>query len=169
MPEFTYCPRCANELIEKRLYGRDRDYCPACGYIHFREPRVAVGGLISDGERVLLIRRAVAPRIGFWAVPSGFVEYDEQPRAALAREIEEETGLLVKVGRIIEVYPNADLSRPGVFLLFEVQAIGGRLNPGDDVTEARWFGAGDLPWQELAFEQMNDVLRVLWGLDPANV
>lgn len=167
MAEFIYCPRCANKLTEKHVYGRDRGYCSICGFIHFREPKVAVGGLIGDGERVLLIRRSVAPRVGFWAVPSGFVEFDEEPRTALGREIEEETGLLVEVGGVIEVYPNADASRPGVFILFAAQAVGGKLQPGDDVSEARWFGPADIPWQELAFEQMNDVLRAFWRMDAA--
>lgn len=165
MSDFIYCPRCANRLVEKHLYGRQRSYCPACDYIHFREPRLAVGGLITEGEHVLLILRSVAPRIGFWAVPSGFVEYDEQPRAALAREIEEETALQVEVGRVIEAFPNADPNRPGVFLLFEARPTGGRLQPGDDVSEARWFGPADIPWSELAFEQMNGVLRAFWRLD----
>lgn len=168
MPDFIYCPRCANGLVEKRLYGRQRSYCPACGFIHFREPRLAVGGLITERERVLLVRRLAVPRIGFWAVPSGFVEYDEQPRPALAREIGEETGLEVEVGRVIEVYPNADPGRPGVFLLFEAHPTGGQLRPGDDVSEARWFGSADLPWAELAFEQMNGVLRAFWRLDAPN-
>ncbi len=167
MSDFIYCPRCTNRLVEKPLYGRTRSYCPACGFIHFREPRLAVGGLITQGERVLLIRRLAAPRIGFWAVPSGFVEYDEQPRPALRREIEEETGLQVEVGPVIEVYANADPSRPGVFLLFAARPTGGQLRPGDDVSEARWFGSADIPWAELAFEQMNAVLRAFWRLDAA--
>ncbi len=167
MSEFTYCPLCANRLTEKYVYGRERGYCTACGFIYFREPKVAVGGLICDGERVLLIRRSVPPRVGFWAVPSGFVEYDEHPRTALAREIEEETGLMVEVARVIEVYPNADASRPGVFILFAAQPVWGLLRPGDDVSEARWFGPADVPWQDLAFEQMNDVLRAFWRLDAA--
>lgn len=167
MSDFIYCPRCANKLINKVVYGRERGFCTVCGFIHFREPKVAVGGLITDGDLVLLIKRAVAPRAGFWAVPSGFVEYDEQPRIALAREIEEETGLLVEVGRVIEVYPNADANRPGVFLLFAAWPLGGRLQPGDDVSEAHWFGPADIPWQALAFAQMNDVLRAFWRLDAA--
>lgn len=165
MIEYSYCPHCASKLAVKYLYGRNRNYCPTCGFIHFRDPRLAVGGLITEGERVLLIRRLAAPRIGFWAVPSGFVEYDEQPRPALAREIEEETGLVVEVGRVIEAYPNADASRPGVFLLFEARPAGGQLRPGDDVSEARWFSPADIPWPDLAFAQMNGVLRAFWRLD----
>lgn len=164
MTTFVYCPRCAHELERKHIFGRERAVCPACGFVHFREPKLAVGGLVTQAGRVLLIRRAVIPRIGFWAVPSGFVEHDEEPRMALAREIEEETGLRVEVGRVIEVYPNADPTKPGVFLLFAAHPTAGSLAPGDDVTEARWFGPDDVPWAELAFTQMNEVLRALWGI-----
>ncbi len=167
MTVFVYCPRCAHELVHHHVYGRERAVCPACGFIHFREPKLAVGGLVTQEDRVLLIRRAVIPRIGFWAVPSGFMEYDEEPRAALAREIEEETGLRAEVGRVIEVYPNADPTKPGVFLLFAAHPTGGGLAPGDDVTEARWFGPDDVPWDELAFAQMNEVLRAYWGITAA--
>lgn len=112
-----------------------------------------------DDGRVLLVRRAVIPRIGYWAVPSGFVEYNEQPRQALAREIAEETGLQVVVGRILDVFPNADAAKPGVFLFFEARLAGGELRPGDDVSEARWFAREEIPWDELAFEQMKAFLR----------
>ncbi len=117
---------------------------------------------MEDG-RVLLIRRGVIPRIGFWAVPSGFVEYDEQPRAALAREIEEETGLRSQVGRVIDVFPNADPAKPGVFLFFEATVTGGELQSGDDVSEARWFGRDEMPWEEMAFAEMRDILKGYWG------
>ncbi|MCO6452508.1 MAG: NUDIX hydrolase [Caldilineales bacterium] len=158
-PEFRFCPQCAHELDRKALYGRERAYCPACGFVHFREPKLSVGGLVSENGRVLLIRRAVAPRIGFWAVPSGFVEFDEQPRRALAREIIEETGLEVRVGGVIDVFANADAAKPGVFLLFEAHPTGGRLNPGDDVSDARWFRPDEIPWDDLAFGHMSEVLR----------
>lgn len=117
--------------------------------------------MVQEG-RVLLIRRAVLPRIGYWAVPSGFVEYDEQPRAALAREIAEETGLQVEVGRVLDVYANADERKPGVFLLFQAQPLGGYLRPGDDVSEVRWFARDEVPRDKLAFAHMDAILERLW-------
>ena len=117
--------------------------------------------MVEDG-RVLLIRRAVVPRIGFWAVPSGFVEYDEQPREALAREIEEETGLRTQVGRVIDVFPNASPDKPGVFIFFEAALLGGELRPGDDVSEALWFGREEMPWAEMAFAETKALLKVYW-------
>lgn len=161
MNEFTFCPQCGQRLERRHLFGRERSHCPGCGFIHFRDPKLAVGALIVQEGRVLLIRRGVAPRIGFWAVPSGFVEYDEQPRTALAREIAEETGLEVEVGRVIDVFPLADPTKNGVFLLFEAHPIGGRLQPGDDVLEVRWFRPDEAPWDEMAFDGLDTLLAYL--------
>ncbi len=122
---------------------------------------MAVGALVLNEGRLLLIRRAVPPRKGFWAVPSGFVEYDEQPRQALAREVEEETGLRVEVGAVIDVYPNADPTKPGVFLLFTAQPVTGQLTPGDDVSEVAWFAEDDLPYDELAFQDVERLRKTL--------
>ena len=158
MDTFKYCPQCGSPLISKHVFGADRPVCPECGYIVFRDPKLAVGALIIEDGRVLLVRRGVIPRLGFWAMPSGFVEYDEQPRPALAREIREETGLEASVGRVLEVFPIADPNKKGVFLLFEARIVGGNLRSGDDVTEARWFPVNDIPWEEVAFPQLRDVL-----------
>ena len=158
MDEFNFCPRCGHPLSIKHLFGADRPYCPDCGYIVFRDPKLAVGALIVQDGKVLLIRRGVIPRRGFWAMPSGFVEYDEQPRPALAREIREETGLEAAIGRVIDVFPLADPHKKGVFLLFEARVTGSDLQPGDDVPEARWFPLDAIPWEEIAFPQLREVL-----------
>ncbi len=159
MEQYRFCPLCGHELEVRHLFGADRGWCPACGFIHFRDPKLAVGALIVEDGRVLLVRRGVVPRKGYWAMPSGFVEYDEQPRPALAREIREETGLEADVGRVLEVYPIADPNKKGVFLLFEARIVGGALTPGDDVSEARWFPIDAIPWEEMAFPQLKEALN----------
>ncbi|NOZ71626.1 MAG: NUDIX domain-containing protein [Chloroflexi bacterium] len=112
-----------------------------------------------DQGKVLLIRRNVIPRIGYWALPSGFVEYDEQPRPALQREVQEETGLLVEVGRILDVFALSDPRKQGVFLLFMAQLQSGKLQAGDDVSEVQWFRQSEIPWDEIAFPQMREWLQ----------
>ncbi len=160
MDDYRFCPRCGQPLATKHLFGAERPWCPSCGYIVFRDPKLAVGALIVQDGQMLLVKRGVIPRRGFWAMPSGFVEYDEQPRAALAREIREETGLEAVIGDVVEALPMADPNKKGVFLLFEGRVTGGELKAGDDVTEARWFPLNNLPWQEIAFpEHLQNALK----------
>ena len=148
MTEYIFCPRCAQRLARKQWMGSERSYCPACGFIHFRDPKVSVGVLLRDDDKILLVRRAVIPRIGYWAVPSGFVEYDEGAQEAAAREVLEETGLEVVVGRALDVYRNADPAKPGIFIIFEAKR---------DLEQSL-----DRPIDDFAFPHMKDVLHTHW-------
>ncbi len=158
---FTFCPKCGAPLAEQLAFGRDRRYCRYCGYIQFRDPKVAVGALISDGTRVLLVRRAADPRRGFWALPAGFMDFDEMPEEALMREILEETGLTVRVLGLAGIVPLAGWQeKRGILLVYRAEPLAAREPAAaDDVSEARWFVEDDLPWDEVAFESTADFLR----------
>lgn len=157
--EYVYCPYCSTELVGRRIHGRVRRACPACGFTHFREPKVAVVGEVSDGERLLLVRRGVEPKKGLWALPGGYMDAGELPKEALQREILEETGLQPEVGGLLALFPMADGGEPvGVVLAYSA-----RIQPssepvaGDDVLEARWFAPDEIP-AELAFESTRKLL-----------
>ena len=154
---YRYCPYCGHPLERQFRFGAVRPVCPQCGFVHFCDPKLAVGALILQDDQILLVRRAVVPRKGYWAMPSGFVECDEQPRPALVREIQEETGLAARVGRLIDLFPIADPNKSGVFLLFEAHITGGTLQPGDDVDEVRWFPLDAIPWERMAFPQLQEL------------
>ncbi len=157
---FTFCPRCGAPLTEQPAFGRDRRYCRYCGFIQFRDPKVAVGALISDGTRVLLVRRAADPRRGFWALPAGFMDFDEMPEEALAREILEETGVTIRTLGLAGIVPLAGWrDKRGILLVYRAEPLDGEPAPADDVSEARWFAADDLPWDEMAFETTTAFLR----------
>jgi 8-oxo-dGTP diphosphatase len=157
--DFRFCPRCGQPLLEREAFGRRRPVCVACGFVHFRDPKVAAAVLLGDNGRVLLIRRAVDPGRGFWALPAGFVEIDELPHEAAAREALEETGLHVEIGDLLRIRLMANPDKPGLLLTYRGQVIDGQLQANDDVSEARWFGADELPWSELAFETTRESLR----------
>lgn len=158
--EYTFCPRCGAPLAEKTAFGRTRRVCRWCHFIQFRDPKVAVGAVISDGARVLLVRRAMDPQIGRWALPAGYMDFDEEPEAALAREITEETGLSVRVLGIAGIVPLAGWrDKRGIMIVYDAQPIAGEARAGDDVSEARWFAPGEVPWPEIAFETTGDFLR----------
>ena len=157
---YHYCPRCGAPLTDKLLFGRMRRSCRYCGFIHFQDPKVAVAGFISDGARVLLVRRAVPPRIGFWALPAGYMDADELPEEAMVREIGEETGIIARVIALHGIAPLAGWhERRGILLVYRVEATSGEPAAQDDVSEARWFAAADIPWDELAFESTEQFLK----------
>jgi ADP-ribose pyrophosphatase YjhB (NUDIX family) len=137
-------------------------FCRYCGFIHFQDPKVAVGALISDGRRVLLVRRAVVPRMGYWALPAGYMDGDELPEEALVREVVEETGLQVEVGDLQAVVPlDGWGEQRGLLLVYRAEPLDRLqdLSPQDDVSEVRWFEPDGIPWDELAFESTAEFLR----------
>ncbi len=157
---YTYCPHCGAPLAQGVKFGRVRRACRYCGFIHFDDPKVAVAALVSDGARVLLVRRGVVPRIGYWALPAGYMDADELPEEALAREIAEETGVTVRVLGLQAVAPLAGWSqRRGILLLYRAEPVGGVPAPADDVSEVAWFAADDIPWEALAFASTADFLH----------
>ncbi|MFN2220785.1 MAG: NUDIX domain-containing protein [Anaerolineae bacterium] len=149
-----YCPHCAHPLEERLAFERLRKVCPVCGFVHFRALKVGISLLVEDRDRILLVRRAVEPGKGKWGLPSGFVEWDESPEAAAARECAEETGLVLSDLKLVEANHYADDYRgPGINLVYRGRVAGGQLVPGDDASEARFFSRSDLPSAgEIAFQ-----------------
>jgi ADP-ribose pyrophosphatase YjhB (NUDIX family) len=141
-----HCTRCGGLLVPEGRAQR----CGACGVPHYRDPKVGVGVVVRDDRgRLLLVQRANEPAQGLWSLPAGFVDADEDPRAAAARECREETGLEVEVGAVVEVYPSAG-GAASFFVVFAATLLGGVLTPGDDAADAQFFAPDELP--ALAFE-----------------
>jgi 8-oxo-dGTP diphosphatase len=122
--------------------------CPECDFVHWRNPAVGAAVLVRDDEgRVLLVRRGPeASRPGLWSVPAGFVDYGEDVRAAAARELEEETGLIAEIGEVVHVASNFhDPGKLTVGVWFRGKVVGGELTAGDDADDAGWFPTDELP------------------------
>ena len=156
--KMNYCPACGHDLADREAFGRVRRVCPACGFIFFREPKVAAGALVQRDGQVALVRRAVVPRKGFWALPAGYMEYDERPDEAAAREVVEETGLRVAITGVLDVYPMESPHGRGIIVVYWACWLAGELTPDDDVSDARWFGPEALP-DPLAFDSTVSALR----------
>jgi 8-oxo-dGTP diphosphatase len=170
---FSYCPVCGNAAHRDQEGRFLRSVCGSCGYVQYRNPIVGVAAVIEEDEvigvlgaqavraatnhpvvpgqgRVLLARRAVTFR-GCYCFPCGYVEYDEEIREALVREIEEETGLIVKPGRIVAAYSNFhEPDKQSVGIWFRAHPLGGHLRAGDDV-DALLFAPLPDPGVPLAF------------------
>jgi 8-oxo-dGTP diphosphatase len=148
--EARFCPMCGKALEQRERYGMVRPICPACGHIVFFDPKVAVATLILQDEKVLLVKRAGDPKKGFWALPAGFVEWNEDPQEAVRRECLEETGLTVRIDRLIDVFhtPN-DGGLADIVIAYAASITGGTLQANDDAEAVEWFTRASLP--ELAF------------------
>jgi len=144
-----YCPHCTHPLEERLVFGRQRPACAACGFVHFREAKVGVSILVERAGRLLLVRRTIDPGRGQWCLPSGFLDWDEPPEAAVVRECAEETGLQVSDPVLVKVQHYTDDFRgPGLNLVYRVGIAGGRLQAGDDAGEVRFFAPAELPAEE---------------------
>jgi len=114
-------------------------------------PVVAVGAVIINDHKVLLVKRAHAPARGQWAIPGGRVEAGETLQQALKREIREETGLDIDIGPLAHVFDLIERSAAGlltrhyVIIDYEATIVGGTLQAGDDALKIDWFGSKDLP------------------------
>lgn len=98
---FKFCPHCGTALTSKPIGGRERPTCPACGHSLFGRFSIGVGGLLMQGDKVLLVQRGENPGLGRWTIPGGYVEEDETPDLAVAREVMEETALRVRAVELL--------------------------------------------------------------------
>ena len=146
-----YCLRCGHRLVRRDDNGSPRPTCPACGYVHYRNPAPAAGVILARDHKLLLVRRKFEPRAGAWCLPAGFLEYGESPARCAVRELREETGIRARLTGLFGVYAGIDDPRARtVLILYSADPTGGRLKPGDDAIEAGFFPLGRLPG-DLAF------------------
>ncbi len=149
--QLNFCPNCGSPMADRFLFGRTRRACPSCGFVFFREPKLAVGAVVEREGQVLLVRRGVDPQKGLWCLPAGYVEYDEGPVTAVLREVREETGLLIRISDLLAAYHvRSDPRGMGVILVYRAFPIGGELTPGDDASEVGFFAPDQIP-TDLAF------------------
>ena len=93
LTRFKYCPQCGKQGLQER--GTSSVACPSCDYVYYHSSVAAVVGIIECGDRIVITRRANEPRKGMLALPGGFIEYHENLESGLARELQEELGIVV--------------------------------------------------------------------------
>lgn len=154
-----YCPLCGAALVRVMLEDRERQRCPSCSFVLYPSPACASAGVVLDDQRrVLLVRRRIQPFAGQWALPAGYQDIDEDPRATALREIYEETGIRAEVDSLFDmIFVPDDPRRPANVAVFLCRFVGGELRPGSDAAEAAWFGLDALP-EDLAFRNAELIL-----------
>lgn len=157
--EINFCPRCGTKVAEAERFGRLRPVCPACGWVYFADPKVAVAALIEQDQRVLLVRRANDPQRGLWTLPAGFVDAGEDPTEAARRECLEETGLDVHITGLLDVLYGQEHARGAhIVIFYRAEVVAGQLHPNDDVDRAAFFTRETLP--PLAFTTTLKILQI---------
>lgn len=154
-----FCPTCGVACVERVPPGEDRlrAVCEGCAVVHYRNPRVVVAALVTWGERILLCRRAIEPRSGYWTLPGGFLELGETTRAGARREAREEAGVEVSLGQLHAVYELTHVEQ--VQLVYRGVLPGPELAPGVESLAAQLFAPSELPWDALAFPTVGWALR----------
>ncbi len=136
----------------------ERDVCAVCGFIDYQNPKIVVGSVVALDERVLLCRRAIEPRAGFWTLPAGYLELGETPDQGAAREALEEAEAAIEIEGVLALYSIARLSQ--VQIIFRARFAGApRFAPGVETLETRMFGWDEIPWSEIAFPSVQWALR----------
>ncbi len=151
---YRFCPLCGKPLSTGEIEGRVRAFCTddQCGFIFYQNPIPAAGAIIVENDSILLVKRAHPPRIGWWCIPAGFMEWSEHPSQTAVREVKEETGLEIKLTSLFEIYTGVDDPRSNaVLVLYLADRLGGTLEASDDALEVRFFPFTELP-EDIAFE-----------------
>lgn len=153
-----HCKACGGEAP----YGippddnRERAICAVCGTIHYENPLNVVGTVPVWHDKVLLCRRNIEPRRGFWTLPAGFMELGETTAEGAIRETVEEAGARIDLHGLFAVL---NVVRVGqVHLFYRATLRDTDFAPGAETLEARLFAEDEVPWEELAFRTVCETL-----------
>ena len=121
--------------------------------MRYKAPKITVDGIVKKGNEIILIKRKNNPYKNLWALPGGYVEYNEKTEDAVIREIFEETGILTKIKNLFGVYsdPKRDPRGHTISIIYELKIIKGKLAGGDDASLANFFNIYNLP-EKLSFD-----------------
>jgi len=162
-----FCSECAHPvfLLTPPDDNRPRFVCGNCGAIHYQNPKMVVGSIPRwerDGElQVLLCRRAIEPRHGYWTLPAGFMENGETTTDAATRETEEEAGAHIKLGSLFSLINVPHVHQVHLFYLAELLDLD--YAAGTESLEVALFKQADIPWAEIAFPTVEYTLRAFFA------
>jgi ADP-ribose pyrophosphatase YjhB (NUDIX family) len=137
--------------------NRERMICADCGYVLYDNPKIVVGSVPRWGERILLCRRSIEPRYGFWTLPAGYLELNESASAGAEREAWEEANARIEIEGLLAIYDIPRISQ--VQLIFRARLLDDAISPGPESLEVGLFGWADIPWSDLAFPSIRWALQ----------
>jgi ADP-ribose pyrophosphatase YjhB (NUDIX family) len=137
--------------------NRERKVCLECGFIAYENPKIVVGAVCHWETRILLCRRAIDPRHGYWTLPAGYLELNESSQAGAMREAFEEAQARIAIDGLLAVYDIPRISQ--VQLIYRARLVAPDIAPGPESLEVRLFAWDEIPWRDLAFPSVG------WALD----
>jgi ADP-ribose pyrophosphatase YjhB (NUDIX family) len=155
----NFCSQCGSPVTSKIPDGDHlpRFVCTSCSTIHYKNPLLVLGCVPEWEGRILLCKRAIEPRLGFWTVPAGFMENGETMQAAAARECYEEALARVEIGSLLAV---VNVTHAGqVHVMFRARLTQPDFGPGTESLEVRLYDESEIPWDQLAFPSGEFTLR----------
>lgn len=154
-----FCSYCAQPIVERIPEGdtRPRYVCEHCQIIHYQNPRIVAGCLVTQERHVLLCRRAIEPRHGFWTLPAGFMENGETTEQAALRETWEEARARVLQQQLYMLFNLPHINQ--VYMFFLGQLADMDFAAGEESLEVRLFSEAEIPWDQLAFPVIGKTLR----------
>jgi ADP-ribose pyrophosphatase YjhB (NUDIX family) len=162
-----FCSECAHPVTVAIPEGdnRPRYVCTNCGTIHYQNPKMVIGSIPvweQDGElKVLLCKRAIEPRYGYWTLPAGFMENGETTSAAAARETEEEAGANVELGNLFTLLNVVHVHQVHLFYLARLVDL--NFAPGIESLDVQLFSEAEIPWSDLAFPTIRTTLELFFA------
>ena len=158
----NFCSNCGSaELVKKIPEGDnlERFVCNKCGHIHYQNPNVVAGVLpYNDKNQILLCKRSIEPREGYWTLPAGFLENGETIKQGDIRETLEEAKLKVKDSRLFTVISLPHIDQ--VYTFFTAKIINDDFGPTAESSEVQLFNYEDIPWDELAFPTVMRTIKL---------
>jgi ADP-ribose pyrophosphatase YjhB (NUDIX family) len=154
-----FCPKCGATVEIKIPQGdtRERYVCSSCASIHYENPRNVVGTIPLWEDKVLLCKRAIQPRLGFWTLPAGFLEVNESTQAGAQRETLEEAGAHVEVGPLFSLLNVTHAEQVHLFYLAKMQEP--VFSAGIESLEVQLFSESEIPWADIAFPTVTKTLE----------
>ena len=155
-----FCIECGTDQITFEVPegdNRSRFICQKCGYIHYQNPRMICGTLPIHQDKVLLCKRAIEPKLGFWTLPAGFMENGESIEAAAARETHEEALAISENSSLYCIFSLPHINQVHIFYKCNIEA--GFFGAGSETSDAALFSIDDIPWDQIAFKTVARCLK----------
>lgn len=152
---FKFCPRCGGRLAVRRQGSAERLVCVRCHFVFYQNSKPTASAFIVNSQgQVLLVKRGVRPKFGYWDAFGGFLEDGEEPIRCLQREAREELGVSLRDIRYLGIYLDAYEHQYRLYTLnivYQARISRGRLRAMSDVSAVQWFSKSKIPWSRLTF------------------